>query len=58
MALFYNPTIKRKPKPMSKPAQMKNLRELRKAIKEIGQYDKHLADAMMNAVDILSKETK
>ena len=58
MALFYNPTLKRKPKPISKTAQLKELRELRKSIKEWAQYDKHLADAMLNAVDLLSKGIK
>jgi hypothetical protein len=56
-ALYYSPVLtKRKgPKPMSKTAQLKNLRELRKSIKELEQFDKELASKMLEAVDILSK---
>jgi hypothetical protein len=56
-ALYYSPVLtKRKgPKPMSKTAQMKNLRELRKSIKELEQFDKELASKMLEAVDLLSK---
>jgi hypothetical protein len=40
MALFYNPVLRGKPnKPVSKTAMKKHLRELRKALKELGMYD-------------------
>lgn len=58
MALFYSPKLTKRtqPKVMSKTAMKKNLRELTKAIKEIGEYDKMLAAAMLEAVSHLKME--
>lgn len=57
-ALYYSPVLtKRKGlKPMSKTAMAKNLRELRKCIKELEQFDTQLADAMRTVVNMLSQE--
>jgi hypothetical protein len=60
MALFYSPTLTKrtKPKPMSKTALKNALRDLRKMVKEIEQFDKPLATGLANAVTHLSKLEK
>ena len=58
MALFYSPTLKQKPKPTSKTAQMKSLRELRKAIRELEQYDRQLSSAMIGTVNGISRAAR
>jgi hypothetical protein len=58
MALFFDPSPRysakaRAPKPMSKTALKKALRELRACIREWEQADPALARAMKNAVNML-----
>lgn len=39
MALFYNPTVRKVEKPMSKTAIRKAFRDTKKLFKELGMYD-------------------
>lgn len=56
MALFYNPTLKRKGrKPLSKTARMKNLRELKKLFKSMDMYDDVTKDALSKIETLLEK---
>lgn len=55
MALFYNPTVKKVKKPISKTAMKKNARELKKLFKELGMYDTETKNVLKMLNNLLEK---
>jgi len=54
MSLYYNPSPSYRKPVKRKPVSLKtNLRELKKAVRELAKYDKELAVAIADAVNIL-----
>jgi hypothetical protein len=55
VSLFYNPTIKKVKKPMSKTAIRKAFRDTKKLFKELGMYDKEAKQTFTKINSLLEK---